>query len=73
MADLILIIGLAVSSETRQCWVLLMLYKVSYSATLGANTRSNQLCWGDSEMETAKFCHIMLHSTCLGIIGELKH
>ena len=57
------VIGLAVSNETRQCWVLLMLYKVPYSATLGANTRCNPLCWGDSEMETARFCHILLHST----------
>ena len=46
---------------------------IELAVYFSANTRSNQLCWGDSEMETARFCHVLLHGTRLGIISELKH
>ena len=70
MADLILIIELVVFNEpdSAECY-----RKFPTVVHFSAKTRSNQLCWSDCEMETARFCHIMLHSTRLGIISELKH
>ena len=67
---LIIELHLAVSFNSMNQAVLGVI-ESSYSGTLFSQYQ--YLISYAGVMETARFCHIMLHSTCLYIISELKH